>query len=113
MKGAMVAAALCTALAPLPVLAQPHDDWQPLVRMCAAYAKANPPPHANGPVSLEWIAGCVARNYFPEANAFTIGTCVAMAMHMSVSYGAQRHPNIQSAIDCIASYGGKEQHGWK
>lgn len=108
----MVAAALSASLAPLPVAAQPHDDWQPLVRMCMAYAKANPPPHANGPVSLDWIAGCVARNYFPKANAVAIGSCVAWALH-PIPAAVAPPRDIQTAINCLASHGNYEQHGWK
>jgi hypothetical protein len=114
MKAAiMMATALAAGLTPLPAAAQPHDDWQPLVKMCADYAKANPPPHANGPVSQEWIASCVAGNYFPKANALAVGFCVAMAMHPVVAYGQRPHRDIQSAINCLASHGNYEQHGWK
>ena len=112
MKAALIAAALVAALAPLPAAAQPHDDWQPLVRMCLAYAKAHPPPHANGPVSQTWVAGCVARNYFPKANAGAIGFCVVSSLHPLVAYGAPPR-DIQSAINCLASHGNEERHGWK
>jgi hypothetical protein len=117
MKAAiMMAAALAAGPAPLPAAAQPHDDWQPLVKMCMDYAKANPPPHANGPVSQEWIASCVAGNYFPKANAVAIGVCVATALHPVVAYRAPP-PNIergiQSTVDCLESHGDEEQHGWK
>lgn len=111
MRAALAAVALVLGVAPA-ALAQQPDDWKPLVRMCQAYAKANPPPHANGPVSMDWLAGCVARNYFPKANAIAIASCVTFALHPLVAYGAPPR-DIQSAIDCLASHGNEEQHGWK
>lgn len=109
----IAAAALVVVLAhAAPAQQTRSDDWQPLVGMCEAYAKTNPPPHANGPVSEDWIAGCVARNYFPQANAVAIGSCVTSSLHPIVAYGAPPR-DIQSAINCLASRGNEKQHGWK
>jgi hypothetical protein len=109
----MLAAAIVSGLAPAAMAHQTKaDDWKPLVGTCEAYAKANPPPHANGPVSKDWIAACVLRNYFPKAKALALGSCVAASLHPIVAYGAPPR-DIQSAVNCLASHGNEEQHGWQ
>jgi hypothetical protein len=113
MRAVLRAAVLVSGLAPAAVAQpSPADDWRPLVGMCEAYAKANPPPHANGPVSEDWIAACVLRNYFPKANAVALGSCFASSLHPIVAHGAPPR-DIQAAINCLASHGNEEQHGWK
>jgi hypothetical protein len=113
MKAVLIAAAFAAGLAPLPALAQPHDDWQPLVKMCRDYAKANPPPHANGPVSSNWLTACVTRNYFPNANGSAIGMCLIAGAGVAFTARDPTTSEIEAAVNCLAAKGWEEQHGWR
>lgn len=112
MRRLVAASALMLAIGPV-ASAQAADDWQPLVGMCESYAANNPPPHASGPASPEWVAACVVRNYFPHANALAIGSCVATAYHMTPAVAKNPDLGIPVAVHCLQSNGNIPQHGWK
>ena len=112
MRAVLLAAVLVSGLAPAAVTQpSPADDWRPLVGMCEAYAKANPPPHANGPVSKDYRStrrascGITSRRQTPSRSA-------AASPRLYIRSSRMAHPPGHSIGDQLSRIARKRGTAW-